>query len=137
MKNLPATENPVLLRTDFADDTAWEKLCAKVLTPSPGDGFLPELQFTSDPEYQGASIDALVGAAQDHPHSILFVADHLAMTESDNAILCIDLVEEPGRSFRVIPSEMWGVENNLSLANMDYVEFYESTDPDGVFRGFD
>jgi hypothetical protein len=29
-----------------------------------------------------------------------------------------------------------GVENNLSLVNMDFVEFAESVDPDGVFRGF-
>ena len=27
-------------------------------------------------------------------------------------------------------------ENNLSIANMDFREFAESVDPDGVFRGF-
>jgi hypothetical protein len=31
---------------------------------------------------------------------------------------------------------MWGVENNLSLANMDFSEFANHTDPDGVFLGF-
>jgi uncharacterized protein DUF6924 len=31
---------------------------------------------------------------------------------------------------------MWGVENNLSLANMDFEEFADSVDADGVFRGF-
>jgi hypothetical protein len=31
---------------------------------------------------------------------------------------------------------MWGVENNLSIANMDYSEFADEVDPDGVFRGF-
>ncbi|MGF1568782.1 MAG: hypothetical protein ACFCVD_12050 [Nodosilinea sp.] len=44
--------------------------------------------------------------------------------------------DEPGRTFRVIPREMWGVENNLSISNMDYYEFADSTDADGVFRGF-
>jgi hypothetical protein len=43
---------------------------------------------------------------------------------------------ELGRTFRVIPSEMWDVENNLSLANMDFPEFAGSTGPDGIFRGF-
>jgi hypothetical protein len=46
------------------------------------------------------------------------------------------LYEEPGRTFRVIPSEMWSVENNLSVANMDFYEFADNVDLDGVFRGF-
>jgi hypothetical protein len=46
------------------------------------------------------------------------------------------LYTEPGRTFRVIPGEIWGVENNLSLANMDFAEFADSTDRDGLFRGF-
>jgi len=29
------------------------------------------------------------------------------------------------------------VENNLSLANMDFEEFADSVDADGVFRGFE
>lgn len=31
---------------------------------------------------------------------------------------------------------MWGVENNLSLANMDYADFAANVDPDGILRGF-
>jgi hypothetical protein len=31
---------------------------------------------------------------------------------------------------------MWGVENNLSLANMDWEDFAATVDEDGVFRGF-
>ena len=46
------------------------------------------------------------------------------------------MYDEPGRTFRVIPSEMWSVENNLSIANMDFAEFADAVDEDGVFRGF-
>jgi hypothetical protein len=46
------------------------------------------------------------------------------------------LPDEPGRGFRVVPAELWGVENNLSIANMDFAEFAHHADPDGVFRGF-
>jgi hypothetical protein len=35
-----------------------------------------------------------------------------------------------------IPSEIQSIENNLSLANMDFEEFAESADKDGIFRGF-
>jgi len=40
------------------------------------------------------------------------------------------------RAFRCIPSELWGVENNLNIANMDWDEFVAVTDQHRVFRGF-
>ncbi|HKT04997.1 MAG TPA: hypothetical protein VJT31_36240 [Rugosimonospora sp.] len=47
----------------------------------------------------------------------------------------MDLADERGRWFRVVPAEMWGVENNVP-GNMFFREFADATDPDGVFRGF-
>jgi hypothetical protein len=35
-----------------------------------------------------------------------------------------------------VPAELWSVENNLSLANMDFHQFADNVAPDGVFRGF-
>jgi hypothetical protein len=32
---------------------------------------------------------------------------------------------------------MWSVENNLSLANMDFDEFADAVDAAGIFRGFE
>jgi hypothetical protein len=58
------------------------------------------------------------------------------MTDHERPVLVVDLSQEPGRTFRVIPGQMWGVENNLSLANMEFSEFADNVDPDGVFRGF-
>ncbi|MFD8420360.1 DUF6924 domain-containing protein [Streptomyces sp. NPDC059668] len=37
---------------------------------------------------------------------------------------------------RVTAAELWGIENNLSLANMDFEEFTGAAGNDGVFRGF-
>ena len=54
----------------------------------------------------------------------------------ESAQTLVDLIEEPGRWFRVVPREAWAVQNNLSLANMDFVDFADSVDRDGVFRGF-
>jgi hypothetical protein len=64
------------------------------------------------------------------------MADRLTLTGPERPILVIDLAYETGRPFRVIPGQLWAVENNLSLANMDYSEFVDNVDPDGVFRGF-
>ncbi|MGD7706526.1 DUF6924 domain-containing protein [Propionibacteriaceae bacterium Y2011] len=39
-------------------------------------------------------------------------------------------------NFRVLAAELWSVENNINLANMDWWDFAEHTDDDGVHRGF-
>ena len=69
-------------------------------------------------------------------HNFMFVVDKITLSHPDNPILVIDLIGEPGRTFRVIPSAMWGVENNLSIANMDFADFADHTDSDGIFRDF-
>jgi hypothetical protein len=35
-----------------------------------------------------------------------------------------------------VPAELWSVENNINLANLDWADFARSAGPDGVFRGF-
>jgi hypothetical protein len=69
-------------------------------------------------------------------HSFVFLVDQIALTHPEHPILVVDLSDEPGRTFRVIPAEMWSVENNLAIANMDFDEFAERVDKDGIFRGF-
>jgi hypothetical protein len=57
-----------------------------------------------------------------------------AMSSAEHHLLVLDPFNPEGAAFRVILSEAWGVENNLSLANMNYAGF--APDPDRVFRGF-
>ncbi|MFM7249816.1 MAG: DUF6924 domain-containing protein [Planctomycetaceae bacterium] len=64
-----------------------------------------------------------------------FSADRATFIDSQPSFMVVDLNDEPGRTFRVIPSEMWSVEGNLSIATMDFREYAENVDPDGVFRG--
>ena len=138
MKALPKSDKSLLLRTDFSDDVAWAALCEALRVPSE-EGFLAHLDCISDPVYDGLTVEQLVKLAPkggDHNQVIAFVADRIALTEPEQPVLVVDLYDEPGRTFRVIPREMWGVENNLSIANMDYTEFADNADPDGVFRGF-
>jgi hypothetical protein len=135
MKPVPHTVNALLLRTDFTDDAAWTALCEAVRQPSE-DGFQALLDCVDDPAYDGLTVEELVGLAAGSDRSFAFLVDRTTLTDPERPVLVVDLSDEPGRTFRVIPREMWGVENNLSLANMDYKDFAESVDPDGVFRGF-
>jgi len=126
----------LLLRTHFSDDVTWAALCEAVQATTE-EGFQARVDCISDPAYDGLTVEQLVALApKSGDHSFVFIVDRLALTDPERPVLVVDLHDEPGRTFRVIPREMWGVENNLSVANMDYADFAESVDPDGVFRGF-
>ena len=95
------------------------------------------MDFLSDPEYEGLSAERLTtlvpkGSGQ----TFMFIDDRIVLSHSEHPILVVDLYDEPGRTFRVIPSEMWSIENNLSIANMEFHEFADNVDRDGIFRGF-
>jgi len=44
--------------------------------------------------------------------------------------------QQYGRTFRAIASEVPSTEASLFVANMDFHDFADSVDHDGVFRGF-
>ena len=133
MKKLPKSDSALLLRTDFRDDDA---LCEAVQEPS-DEGFQARFDYISDLAYEGLTVKQLVVLASREEHSFSCIADRTTLTNSERPILVVDLYDQPGRTFRVIPSEIWSVENNLSIAaNMDYSEFADNCDSDGVFRGF-
>jgi hypothetical protein len=91
----------------------------------------------SDATYTGMSVEKILAAVpQGWNHSFLFVIDRTTLSHPDHPILAVDVLDEPGRTFRVIPAAAWAVENNLSLGNMDFAEFAGAADPDGIFRGF-
>jgi hypothetical protein len=50
--------------------------------------------------------------------------------------LVVDLYSDRGRKFRAVPSQVNGIQSNLSIANMDWEEFADNVDEDGIFRGF-
>lgn len=135
MKDLPDSEDSLVVRTDFSDDAAWASIRSEIETPV-GE-FQAYVSFVSDPDYDGLGISELTSLRRRGPYrSFMFVVDQACLTDAEHPILVLDLADEPGRSFRVIPREMWGVENNLSISNMDFADFADSADADGVFRGF-
>jgi len=95
------------------------------------------VDFVSDPKYDGLTADQLPSLlSEDSPLSFALIIDRTALSHPDHPILVIDLRDEPGRTFRVIPSALWEVENNLSIANMGFDEFANAVDQEGIFRGF-
>jgi hypothetical protein len=134
MKKLPKFDKSLLLRTDFSDDAAWTALCETVQVPSDED-FQARFNCISDPAYDDLTVDQLVALApKGGGHNFAFIVDRITLTNPERPVLVVDLYHQPGRTFRVIPGEMWLVEINLWLANMDFHEFADNVDADGVFR---
>ena len=132
---LPDTEHTPVLRTDFLDEAAWVAVCAAIVRPA-GE-FRAYVDFVDDRQYEGvAEQQILTLAPSDYRHSLIFVVDRRTLNHPAHPVLVVDLNDDSRRSFRVIPSVMWSVENNLSIGNMDFEEFADSVDPDGIFRGF-
>lgn len=135
MKKIPATENALVLRTEFSDEPAWKALCAALQDPD--DDFNPSLDFISDKEYDGFTADQLPSLLPENSSlTFAFIIDRTALINPDHPILAIDLHDQPGRTFRVTPAALGEVASNLLIANMGFEEFADAVDQDGIFRGF-
>jgi hypothetical protein len=100
------------------------------------DGFRAHVEVVDDPAWDGATTDQVRVAALRGEHAaVLFIVDQPA-TEGDFPVLVVDLSPRDHYPFRCIARELWGVDNNLNLANMDWEEFAATADSDGVHRGF-
>lgn len=125
-----------VIRTDFTDEAIWGKIQRDV-TAKYKMLFSANVRFIDDRQYNELSGQELLQRMPGlNEYGCIFVADKIAMSSAEHHLLVLDPSNPNGKTFRVIPSEAWGVENNLSIANMDYTEFANSTDSDGVFRGF-
>lgn len=136
----PAFDWMLLVRTDYTDDDAWRAALAAATAVYETDDFDRGgalLQPLEAPELAGLTPADLVALPRAGYLSALAVAD--ARTMQDLTILFVDLNEyndQVGRTFRAIPIEVEPITANLGLANIDFFEFADAADPDGVFRGF-
>ncbi|MFD6530985.1 DUF6924 domain-containing protein [Streptomyces sp. NPDC060184] len=160
MRDLPQSDATLLIRTDFTDEAAWQDLRTAVTTPADeDDDFLAMLHIVDDPAYRDVTAEQIVSLAPAED-DLLILADRTAMTGAEMPLLAVYMgvedeeEDEDGQGegdataegdggaapgfdeLRVIASELWSVENNISLANMDWEEFVDAAEEDGVFRGF-
>ncbi|MFF0537168.1 DUF6924 domain-containing protein [Streptomyces coelicoflavus] len=150
--------SPVIIRTDFTDEAAWQETTAELESSSPHDGDPAQsYDVVEAPELDGADTDAvLVAISADEELweqlSVVFVADGTTMRAGHHALLAVttltredfdddedyEAAVEFGREFRTLPSGVHSIHVNLELANMDFEEFSSSAheDSEGVFRSF-
>ncbi|QIZ37057.1 hypothetical protein [Saccharopolyspora sp. ASAGF58] len=142
---LPDTPDVPVIRTDFSDQTAWERVKAGISWVTP-DEFEANVTYVDDPAFAGLTVTDLLESGPDRAtHALLLVVDETTIHSLDHPILVVDLGSEPdpandwpgepaGRSFRAVPHTIQEIENNLTISNMDWEEFADGVDDDGVRR---
>lgn len=136
MTSLPSTDDSLLVRTDFGDESAWLRTREAALAENE-DGFRAYVAVVDEPSLDTASWEDLRAAAREiEQHAaVLFIADQEAMGR-EHPIQVVDLSAEQRPPFRCAATVLWSVDNNLNLANMDWEEFASAVGEDGVHRGF-
>ncbi|MCR1783259.1 hypothetical protein KVF89_12000 [Nocardioides carbamazepini] len=143
-----------LIRTDFSADDAWRRVVEALSQESDvvadGDEYTANLEAISDVGFDTITPETLANAwPREHPGYVI-LADQRSMREAmsgeDPTVVLVDLSADEedeeefgwvfGQAFRCVASEVASVEANLSIANMDFAEFADAVDDDGVFRGF-
>ena len=145
-----------VIRTDFSADEEWARVRELIAAPQTefGQRFYAYVRYVSDEAYAGKDAKEVVHSLpDDYPGFLCFVVDRATLTNGEYPILVIgfspnsvnpeDYQRSPSqtpeteiKTFRAIPSAIQSIENNLSIANMDFEEFARSVDAEGIFRGF-
>jgi hypothetical protein len=136
--NIPSSDKALVIRTDFSDDESWERVCSAILTPTVtlyGE-HRAQVQFVSEPRWRGVTAEQIAQiASEETQHTFIFLADQKTFQRPEHPVLAVDVCGEPGRAFRVIPTQVVSVESNLSVANLDFAELADAVDEDGILRG--
>ncbi|MBM7494433.1 hypothetical protein JOD64_005655 [Micromonospora luteifusca] len=141
MAHLPETWCVPVVRADFRADDVWEQLKDEIVSPT-DEGFVARVEFVEDRTLIGLSDTAITaGYPRAYPrqyrHPVVFVVDAVTVSLPERPLLVVNLNEgDDTGPFRTLPRQVQAIENNLSLANMDFFEFARSAGTDGVFRGF-
>ena len=124
MPALPRSDTSLLVRTDFASDDAWQQVIAEAQRENE-DGFRAYLELVNDPAFDRLNWQAVKATVpvNENGASVLFIADGTTLTLPYHPILVVDLGISGKSPFRCVAPELWGVENNLNISNMDWDEF--------------
>jgi len=123
-----------VIRTDFTDELAWECVLAEMSAPQ-GD-FFANINPVDDTRLEGLAPEKAGALAAAAGHAICLLVDREAVARPDHAFLVVEGIAAHARTFRCVPQQAWSVENNLSLANLDFEDFMGARDGTGTFRGF-
>lgn len=131
---LPESDLALIIRTDYSSDAVWNEIRRVIATPV--DGFEAYVEYAEDASYAGLTSAQIVELFGDAGRSYAMVVDSRTISDPEHPLLVIDIFDGAHPEFRAVPMAIQSIENNLSIANMDFDEFANAADADGVFRNF-
>ncbi|MFD9412428.1 DUF6924 domain-containing protein [Streptomyces sp. NPDC059989] len=155
MKSLPTVNDPdefgaLIIRTDYQNEEAWQRVLVQVDQPWGDRNFDPVFTLVNDPTWADVTVDRIRELAKSNEDlEAVFVADHVTMESPDHPLLVVnasDLVDEEYEDsgaltesvavFRAMPAEIHHVHANLATSNLDFEEFvnWAQQFPDGILR---
>jgi hypothetical protein len=150
--------NPWVVRTDFSNNQVWDEV--KRLVSMPHNDPLSDIVFYANVRFVEESLFAnLTGEQVVHalperyPGFVVFAFDSETIKCREHSLLVVGFLpqgDDPSlfarspsqtpvneiQAFRAIPAAIQSIENNLSIANMDFKDFAGAVNSDGIFRGF-
>lgn len=116
-------DDVIVYRTDTSNPEKWNELKELVMKNE----FRPSYFYVDAPDIPIEELPLLTDEM-----TFIVLADDVTM--SDHTFVVVD--RESGQKLRVQAEFLADITNNLSIANMDFYEFEDSAQEDGVFRGF-
>jgi hypothetical protein len=154
----PNNIDPWVVLTDFSSDETWllvrNQVTAPQKDPMSGMKFTANVKCLSDSANADVNFKDLVRTLpDDYPGFLVFVVDETTIKHQEHPVLVVGFSPESTdpkeyerkpsqtpnkqiKSFRALPALIQCIENNLSIANMDFDDFANSVDDDNIFRGF-
>lgn len=157
--NINTDEDPWVIRTDFSDDTKWDEVRANIAAPQE-QSFVAYVQYVNEDErFAGMSPHSVVRALPNaYPGYQCYIVDTKTISDNERPVLVVDFSPRFGdddaedsciderppkevplsdvRTMYALPSTIQAIQNNLSLSNMDFEDFFDAVDACGIFRGF-
>ena len=88
MNQIPTTKDPLVIRTDFSSQDAWEKLCEAVREPDNVFGFVAYVNFLDDRIYQEITKEELLARVpKNYDHSFIILVDRMTFAHLDRPLL--------------------------------------------------
>ena len=123
----------LIVRTDFSDDAAWERLLTMVYHPGNGnpiDDFGDHIDTVHDPVFEGATPEQVLAVLGESPDDagqpdVVMIADGATMRDPGHPVLIVPVEGRIGCAFRLAPDEVGNLAVNLAIGNMDIEDFMD------------
>jgi hypothetical protein len=146
--------DPWVICTASVSPAHWQEVRSQIAEPQTDDQLLAWVQYVHDCRFFGKTIgDVIRMLPDDYPNSFCFIVDGQTFASDEHSIVVVSflpewddnrgefnwqsprqILDDQIKHFRAQPRAIQSIQNNLSLGNMDFEDFANHLDGDGIYR---